>query len=206
VNHRAFMSKRVKTISKPRLVRKIVYCKDANRQWNHPNEKFDFLGYTFRPRTAVNRKGKLFCSFSPAISKKAVKKISDEIRMWQLHRCISESIEDLAKMLNPKLRGWFNYCGRFNPSALRPIERLSANCWFAGLVGSTRSCVVTAPRLGSGYCVSSRGSRLSWLFGNGSAVRFSPWEPYESRGSSTVLGGPRGEIPRGYLTPDCIHC
>jgi len=102
---------------------KIVYCKDANRQGSHPNETFDFLGYTFRPRAAVNRKGKLFCSFSPAISKKAVKKISDEIRSWQLHRCTASSIEDLAKMLNPKLRGWFHYYGRFNPSALRPIER-----------------------------------------------------------------------------------
>ncbi len=102
---------------------KIVYCKDANRQETHPNEKFDFLGYTFRPRAAVNRKGKLFCRFSPALSKKAVTKISDEIRRWHLHRRTAESIDDLAKMLNPKLRGWFNYYGRFNPSALRPIER-----------------------------------------------------------------------------------
>jgi group II intron reverse transcriptase/maturase len=102
---------------------KIVYCKDANRQGSHPNEKFDFLGYTFRPRAAVNRKGTLFCSFSPAISKKAVQKISDEIRSWQLHRRTASSIADLAQMLNPKLRGWFNYYGRFNPSALRPIER-----------------------------------------------------------------------------------
>jgi RNA-directed DNA polymerase len=102
---------------------KIVYCKDANRQGSHPNETFDFLGYTFRPRAAVNRKGKLFCSFSPAISKKAVKKISDEIRSWQLHRRTADSIADLAKKLNPKLRGWFNYYGRFTPSALRPIER-----------------------------------------------------------------------------------
>jgi RNA-directed DNA polymerase len=102
---------------------KLVYCKDANRQESHPNEKFDFLGYTFRPRAAVNRKGKLFCSFSSAISKKAVQKVSDEIRSWQLHRRTADSIVDLAKMLNPKLRGWFTYYGRFNPSALRPIER-----------------------------------------------------------------------------------
>src|SRR5437762_5288061 len=26
-------------------------------------------------------------------------------------------------MINPKLRGWFNYYGRFTPSAFRPIER-----------------------------------------------------------------------------------
>jgi RNA-directed DNA polymerase len=102
---------------------KIVYCKDANRQETHPHEQFDFLGYTFRPRAAVNRKGKLFCSFSPAISKKAVQKISDEIRTWQLHRRTACSIEDLAKMLNPKLRGWFTYYGHYNPSALRSIER-----------------------------------------------------------------------------------
>src|SRR4051794_11250382 len=54
---------------------KVVYCKDASRQESHPNEKFDFLGFTFRPRKANNRKGKIFCSFSPAISKKAVQKI-----------------------------------------------------------------------------------------------------------------------------------
>jgi len=102
---------------------KLVYCKDANRKESHPNEQFDFLGFTFRPRKAVNRKGTLFCSFSPAISKRAVLKISDEIRRWQLHRRTTSSIEDLAKILNPKLRGWFNYYGRFNPSALRPIER-----------------------------------------------------------------------------------
>ncbi len=102
---------------------KLVYCKDANRQETHPNEQFDFLGYTFRPRAAVNRKGKLFCSFSPAISKKAVQKICDEIRRWKLHRCTAQTLEDLARMINPKLRGWFNYYGRFNASALRPIER-----------------------------------------------------------------------------------
>jgi len=28
---------------------KIVYCKDANRNGSGQHEKFDFLGYTFRP-------------------------------------------------------------------------------------------------------------------------------------------------------------
>jgi RNA-directed DNA polymerase len=102
---------------------KVVYCKDANRQQIHPNEKFDFLGYTFRPRKAYGRKGKIFCGFSPAISKNAAQKIRDEVRGWKLHRCTGQSIEDLARKINPKLRGWFNYYGRFTPSALRPIER-----------------------------------------------------------------------------------
>ena len=39
---------------------KIVYCKDDDRRRTYPNEKFDFLGYTFRPRRSKNRKGKHF--------------------------------------------------------------------------------------------------------------------------------------------------
>jgi RNA-directed DNA polymerase len=101
---------------------KVVYCKDANRREMHRNEKFDFLGFTFRPRKAHGRKG-IFCSFIPAISKNAEQKIRDEIRGWKLHRCTGQSIEDLARKINPKLRGWFNYYGRFTPSALRSIER-----------------------------------------------------------------------------------
>jgi len=102
---------------------RLVYCKDSNRQEGHPHEKFDFLGFTFRPRKATTRRGGLFCSFSPAISNDAAGKIRDEIRRWKLHLRTAESIAELAKEINPKLRGWFNYYGRFNPSVLRPIER-----------------------------------------------------------------------------------
>lgn len=101
---------------------KIVYCKDSNRPGNHPNEKFDFLGFTFRSRKAIGRNGKFFCSFSPAISTNAVGKICDEIRTWKLHRRTVASIGDLAQVINPRLRGWSNYYGRFRPSALRPVE------------------------------------------------------------------------------------
>ena len=50
-------------------------------------------------------------------------KIRDEIRRWKLHLRTAQSIAELARKINPKLRGWFNYYGRFNPSSLRPIER-----------------------------------------------------------------------------------
>jgi len=102
---------------------KLVYCKDSNRQEDHPHEQFDFLGFTFRPLKATTRRGGLFSSFSPAISQHAKEKIRDEIRRWKLHLRTGQSISELATLINPKLRGWFNYYGRFNPSALRPIER-----------------------------------------------------------------------------------
>lgn len=102
---------------------KLVYCKDSNRQEDHPHEQFDFLGFTFRPLKATTPRGGLFSSFSPAISQHAKEKIRDEIRRWKLHLRTGQSISELATLINPKLRGWFNYYGRFNPSALRPIER-----------------------------------------------------------------------------------
>ena len=52
---------------------RIVYCKDSSRNGSHEHERFDFLGYTFRPRCARNRRGKLFTSFAPAISDDAAK-------------------------------------------------------------------------------------------------------------------------------------
>lgn len=57
---------------------RIVYCKDELRALSHQHTSFDFLGYTFRPRTNRTRHGKLFVNFSPAISDKA-KKRSDNV-------------------------------------------------------------------------------------------------------------------------------
>ncbi len=47
---------------------KIVYCKDDDRRGNYPETRFDFLGYTFRPRRSKNRWGKYFINFISAIS------------------------------------------------------------------------------------------------------------------------------------------
>jgi RNA-directed DNA polymerase len=102
---------------------KIVYCKDDDRRGTYPNEKFDFLGYTFRPRRSKNWKGKFFINFSPAVAAKAGKEIRAEIRSWQLHLRSDKSIEDLSRMFNPKIRGWLQYYGRYYRSALYPMMR-----------------------------------------------------------------------------------
>ena len=102
---------------------KIVYCKDDDRRGTYPNEQFDFLGYTFRPRRSKNWKGKFFINFSPAVADKAGKEIRAEIRSWQLHLRSDKSLEDLSRMFNPKVRGWLQYYGRYYRSALYPIMR-----------------------------------------------------------------------------------
>jgi len=100
---------------------KIVFCKDSFREGNYPNEKFDFLGYTFCPRRAKSRNGKLFVSFLPALSNEASKSIRTTIKSWRLHRMTDKSLRDLACMFNPIIRGWVNYYGQYYKSALRPI-------------------------------------------------------------------------------------
>ncbi|MBP2449436.1 group II intron reverse transcriptase/maturase [Rhizobium leguminosarum] len=102
---------------------KIVYCKDDDRRGNHSNHKFDFLGYTFRPRLARRRGGKVGVSFSPAASGKALKAIRQTVRGWSLHERSDKALDDLARMFNMHIRGWINYYGRFYPSALYPTLR-----------------------------------------------------------------------------------
>jgi RNA-directed DNA polymerase len=100
---------------------RIVYCKDADRTGTHEHEKFTFLGYEFRARMAKNRRGKYFASFLPAISDAATKSIREEIRTWKLPRRSDKSIEDLARMFNPKIRGWVQYYGAYYRSKLNGV-------------------------------------------------------------------------------------
>jgi len=100
---------------------RIVYCKDDDRRGNFPEIKFDFLGYTFRPRRSKNRYGKFFINFTPGVSNKAAKAMRQVIRGWRLHLKPDKSLEDISRMFNPILRGWINYYGRFYKSALYPV-------------------------------------------------------------------------------------
>jgi RNA-directed DNA polymerase len=103
---------------------KIVYCQDSDRHDTHDHIQFDFLGYTFRPRRAKNRWGKPFVSFLPAVSNKAAKKLRATIREWRLGATRNnQSLEEIARFVNPYVRGWVNYYGRFYRSALTPILR-----------------------------------------------------------------------------------
>ena len=101
----------------------IVYCKDDDRRKNYPKESFDFLGYTFRSRRAKNKHGKYFVSFLPAISNKAKSKIRKAIREWRIHLITWTSLENIAEKINPVVRGWYQYYGRFYKSEMYPVLR-----------------------------------------------------------------------------------
>ena len=52
----------------------IVYCKDDDRRGNYVNEKFDFLGYTFRPRRVkARRRNRFFVGLQSGIKQQGGK-------------------------------------------------------------------------------------------------------------------------------------
>ncbi len=95
---------------------KIVYCKNYQRQEKHEEESFDFLSYSFQPRSIRSKFGcinKTYIVFAAAISSKAKTSIREAIKAILLPRWSQQTMEGFAKILNPKIRGWINYYTRF---------------------------------------------------------------------------------------------
>ena len=103
---------------------RIVYCKDVRRKETYPNVKFDFLGYCFRPRWVKRmRDNTMFCGFNPAVSPAALKTMRTTIRDLGIRHRTQVSLADIARQINPLLRGWIEYYGRYAASALSPMLR-----------------------------------------------------------------------------------
>jgi RNA-directed DNA polymerase len=100
---------------------KIVYCKSSGCKEKATEIKFDFLGFTFRPRRVGTKTGAISVGFTPAISQKSRAKITAVLRKWKLANRTGSTLQDIAGMINPAIRGWINYYGKFTRSALRCV-------------------------------------------------------------------------------------
>jgi RNA-directed DNA polymerase len=101
---------------------RIVYCKNGRRKGKYPIKSFDFLGYTFRPRSVQTKEdNSVFDGFAPAVSNAALKAMRKKIKEMNIRRRTQIELKDIASQLNPSLRGWIEYYGRYNPSALYPL-------------------------------------------------------------------------------------
>lgn len=106
---------------------RIVYCKDEKRCASYEHTEFTFLGFTFRQRGMRDKHGRQFSSFNPAISKDAMKRISTEVRSWRLHNRTGLDFVEVARSINPIVRGWMRYYGAFYRSAIYPLlSRINA--------------------------------------------------------------------------------
>lgn len=100
---------------------RVVYCKDVNRREDFPCVQFTFLGYTFRPRKAVDKYGRVYVNYTPAVSREALNAMRQTIRGWHLQLKCDKSLADLSAMFDPILRGWYQYYGRFYESAMSAV-------------------------------------------------------------------------------------
>ena len=102
---------------------KIVYCKDRKRRQPYDGPcKFTFLGYEFRARKAPTGDGtSMFTAFLPAVSKDALKRMSGEVRRWRINLRTTSDIAELAEWMNPVIRGWMSYYGRFYRTELHGL-------------------------------------------------------------------------------------
>ena len=101
---------------------KLVYCRDYRRQESFETVKFDFLGYSFQPRSTKSKQtGKLFLGFDCAISISSKKRIADKLEELEIDRLNFRSIVGVALYLEPLIRGWINYYGKFRITELKPV-------------------------------------------------------------------------------------
>jgi len=104
---------------------KLVYCRDYRRQGKHETVKFDFLGYSFQPRSAKSKTtGNMFLGYDCAISISSRKRIADKMEELDIVHLTHKSIVGVAQYLEPFIRGWVNYYGKFRIYELNPIFQL----------------------------------------------------------------------------------
>ena len=58
-------------------------------------------------------------NFIASASKKSNKTFRDKLRALELHNKTGCKIEMIAEAINPMVRGWINYFGKYNPQAIK---------------------------------------------------------------------------------------
>jgi RNA-directed DNA polymerase len=71
----------------------------------------------------VDKYGRVYVNFTPAVSRDALTAMRQTIRRWHLQLKSDKSLADLSAMFNPVLQGWQQYYGHFYGSALKPVWR-----------------------------------------------------------------------------------
>jgi RNA-directed DNA polymerase len=103
---------------------KIVYCLNyVRKQRKDYPKKFDFLGFSFKPKPIQSQKGGLFIGFGPTISQKAQSRIIDSWKTLKLDKHSQNTLQDIAERLNPQIRGIINYYGKIHLLGLRSLFR-----------------------------------------------------------------------------------
>jgi len=97
---------------------KIVFCargQQAKGTENAPRS-FTFLGYDFKPRETHKDKSDKNLTFTPGVGRAAKKKLLEQVKARRIHKRTDLSLDEIAKKINPMVRGWINYFRHFRIS------------------------------------------------------------------------------------------
>lgn len=99
--------------------------RSINRAGDRPDIQFTFPGYTFRPRKALDKYGRVYLNFSPAVSRDALKDMRQTIGGRHLQLKSEKTMADLSAMFAPMLKaqGLAAILWPFRGSALKPVWR-----------------------------------------------------------------------------------
>ena len=145
---------------------KIVYCKSSRQKECYPNVTFDFLGFTFQPRESVDKYGNRFMGFLPVISQKSMKRINETIHSWNLNRHSNLTLERLAADINPIVRGWMTYYGKFYPTRLKWFMQTLNGRLARWVICNSSVIDIVSILLKNGLPVLQRKRDLSFTIGN----------------------------------------
>lgn len=149
---------------------KVVYCKDSNRHGTAEHIQFDFLGYTFMPRMARNSIRKVwFTNWLPAVGKKAMKGMNQRMKGWKVFRNSTLTLTQVAEAINPVIRGWINYYGKFYNAKLRNfmhILNVKLASWARRKYKNLRSSEMKAIKWLHGISQSSPNLFAHWTMGS----------------------------------------
>ena len=154
-----------------------------------------------------NRKrNSLFVSFTPAVSKVALKAMRRKIKVLKVRSRTELNIAQLGGWLNPIINGWIGYYGRYNRSALYSLFRHINKAlirWARRKYKKLRRHKTRTLKFLEGMATKS--PRLFAHWRAGMVGRFSWWERYELRGSRTVLREAAGEVPVVYSPQSALY-
>jgi group II intron reverse transcriptase/maturase len=103
---------------------KIVHCQAYNRV-RHKNysKKFDFLGFTFKPRSKITKEGRMFLGYDCEISQKSQTRITQKWKDLKFHKQSEIVIQDIADKLRLQTIGIARYYGYFKVWSLQRLFR-----------------------------------------------------------------------------------
>lgn len=100
---------------------RIVYCKKDKRNLTGHPVQFNFLGFSFQPIRNKLKSGGSFLQYDCKMSRKSKVRITQELMKLGFHNKSQWTIQGVANLLNPKIRGWIQYYGKISKRSLKPV-------------------------------------------------------------------------------------